>query len=82
MWKLHHVQRDLLFEVRAVCGDSNVTHLPLVANHVYLIYYSSTRQAGLDVDTAATLNLVMYAIGFVGTLSSWFIMQIAGRRTM
>jgi SP family general alpha glucoside:H+ symporter-like MFS transporter len=40
------------------------------------------KQAGLSESTASTLNLIMFAIGALGTISSWWLMQFAGRRTI
>lgn len=38
--------------------------------------------AGLSPSAASTLNLIMFVIGGIGTVSSWFVMQFAGRRTL
>ncbi|GAA6037594.1 hypothetical protein JCM8097_006131 [Rhodosporidiobolus ruineniae] len=40
------------------------------------------QQAGMATSMAFTLSIVQYAIGIVGTLSSWFLMAAAGRRTL
>lgn len=39
-------------------------------------------QAGLDVSNAFSLSLAQYALGAVGTMSSWFLMMHFGRRTL
>jgi SP family general alpha glucoside:H+ symporter-like MFS transporter len=39
-------------------------------------------QAGLDISDAFSLSLGQYAIGAVGTISSWFLMTKFGRRTL
>ena len=36
--------------------------------------------AGLPANTASTLNLIMFVVGGVGTVSSWFLMRPFGRR--
>jgi MFS transporter, SP family, general alpha glucoside:H+ symporter len=40
------------------------------------------RQAGMAVDNSFTLSLVQYAIGAIGTIFSWFLIQRFGRRTL
>jgi len=40
------------------------------------------QRAGLSDDNAFTLNIVQYAMGAIGTILSWFLMQWAGRRTI
>ncbi|KAH8899863.1 general substrate transporter [Thozetella sp. PMI_491] len=40
------------------------------------------RQAGLDLNSSYTLTVAQYALGAVGTVLSWFMMQWAGRRTI
>ncbi|RMZ82134.1 hypothetical protein DV737_g2182, partial [Chaetothyriales sp. CBS 132003] len=39
-------------------------------------------QAGLDDKNAFNFNLGQYAMGAVGTIGSWFIMRVVGRRTL
>lgn len=39
-------------------------------------------QAGLNVSNAFSLSLAQYALGAVGTMSSWFLMSKFGRRTL
>lgn len=39
-------------------------------------------QAGLSTDSAFTLSIGQYAMGIVGTASSWFLMRYIGRRTL
>lgn len=39
-------------------------------------------QAGLDTSHAFSMSLGLYALGAVGTLSSWFLMSWFGRRTL
>ncbi|KJZ77675.1 hypothetical protein HIM_02852 [Hirsutella minnesotensis 3608] len=40
------------------------------------------QQAGLAVENSFTMSLGQYALGAVGTMSAWFLMSIAGRRTL
>jgi SP family general alpha glucoside:H+ symporter-like MFS transporter len=40
------------------------------------------QQAGVATKTASTLNLGMYAVGACGTILSWPLMKVAGRRTL
>ena len=46
----------------------------------YAAYFYS--EAGLATDKAFDLTLAMYCSGIVGTLFSWLLMQVAGRRTL
>jgi SP family general alpha glucoside:H+ symporter-like MFS transporter len=39
-------------------------------------------QAGMDVENAFSMSLGQYALGAVGTITSWFLMQWFGRRTL
>ncbi|KAH8890415.1 general alpha-glucoside permease [Thozetella sp. PMI_491] len=39
-------------------------------------------QAGMSVANAFTMSMAQYAIGAVGTLLAWFMMSVAGRRTV
>ncbi|KAM0790380.1 hypothetical protein ACM66B_003262 [Microbotryomycetes sp. NB124-2] len=39
-------------------------------------------KAGMATERAFDMNLGQYAIGFVGTVSSWFLMPYFGRRTL
>ena len=38
--------------------------------------------AGLAVTNSFDLNMAQYALGAIGTMASWFLMQRAGRRTL
>ncbi|KAH7369288.1 general alpha-glucoside permease [Plectosphaerella cucumerina] len=40
------------------------------------------QQAGMDVANSFSMSLGQYAIGAVGTISSWFLMRWFGRRTL
>jgi SP family general alpha glucoside:H+ symporter-like MFS transporter len=40
------------------------------------------QQAGMAEENSFNMSLAQYAIGAVGTLSSWFLMQYFGRRTL
>ncbi|PNH46297.1 hypothetical protein VD0004_g1755 [Verticillium dahliae] len=40
------------------------------------------QQAGLAVEASFSMSLGQYALGAVGTLSSWFLMRWFGRRTL
>ncbi|KAM3535353.1 hypothetical protein MY4038_001407 [Beauveria bassiana] len=40
------------------------------------------RQAGLATENAFNMSLVQYAIGFIGTILSWFLMTRFGRRSL
>ncbi|KAK4032133.1 sugar transporter-like protein [Parachaetomium inaequale] len=40
------------------------------------------QQAGMDVENSFSMSLGQYALGAVGTISSWFLMQWFGRRTL
>ncbi|KAM3433515.1 hypothetical protein MY4824_005933 [Beauveria thailandica] len=40
------------------------------------------RQAGLATENAFNMSLTQYAIGFIGTLLSWFLMTRFGRRSL
>jgi SP family general alpha glucoside:H+ symporter-like MFS transporter len=40
------------------------------------------QSAGMDVSSSFSMSLVQYAIGALGTLSSWFLMAWFGRRTL
>ena len=49
-----------------------------------LMGYSTVfyQRAGLAVSQSFTMSLVQYAIGVIGTLSSWVLMTYLGRRTL
>jgi SP family general alpha glucoside:H+ symporter-like MFS transporter len=49
-----------------------------------LMGYSTVfyQRAGLAVSQSFTMSLVQYAIGVIGTLSSWILMTYFGRRTL
>lgn len=40
------------------------------------------REAGLSAEDALNMNIGQYALGFVGTIISWFLMRRIGRRTL
>ncbi|GAA6041812.1 hypothetical protein JCM8097_007173 [Rhodosporidiobolus ruineniae] len=40
------------------------------------------QQAGMATSMAFTMSIIQYAMGLIGTVSSWFLMSIAGRRTL
>lgn len=40
------------------------------------------REAGLNAENALNMNIGQYALGFVGTIISWFLMRRLGRRTL
>lgn len=40
------------------------------------------QQAGMSVDNSFTMSLAQYAIGAIGTITSWFLMTRWGRRTL
>ncbi|KAK2597357.1 hypothetical protein QQS21_006054 [Conoideocrella luteorostrata] len=40
------------------------------------------QQAGMDVENSFNMSLGQYALGAVGTISSWFLMNRFGRRTL
>ena len=40
------------------------------------------QQIGLSNEHAYTMTLVQYALGFLGTLASWSVMAVLGRRTL
>lgn len=61
----------IVWLIQTTCGS------PLMGNGTYYL-----QQAGLASDTASTLNLIMFVIGGVGTVSSWFLMKPFGRRSI
>ncbi|PHH86650.1 hypothetical protein CDD83_9929 [Cordyceps sp. RAO-2017] len=40
------------------------------------------QQAGLAVENSFNMSLGQYALGAIGTLTAWFLMSLAGRRTL
>lgn len=40
------------------------------------------REAGLSEDNSLSMNLGQYAMGFIGTVGSWFLMKHIGRRAL
>lgn len=50
---------------------------PLMGQATYFL-----TAAGLSPSMASTLNLVMFAVGGIGTASSWFLMKPFGRRDL
>ncbi|KAM0754348.1 MFS alpha-glucoside transporter-like protein [Meredithblackwellia eburnea MCA 4105] len=61
----------MVWMIQTICGSG-------------FIGYSTTfyEQAGLSVDNAFSLSLGQYALGAVGTISSWWTMNYFGRRTL
>lgn len=57
--------------IQALCGSSFMG---------YSTYFY--QNAGMAVDNSFSMSLGQYAIGFFGTLSSWFLMTRFGRRTL
>ena len=55
----------------------NTCGAPLMGSGTYFL-----QQAGVATETASTLNLCMYAVGACGTILSWPLMKVAGRRTL
>ena len=60
----------MVWATQAICGT-----MTGYATYFYV-------EAGLNTDSAFDLTLAMYCSGIVGTLLSWFLMQVAGRRTI
>lgn len=46
----------------------------------YFSYFM--KQAGLDAKNSFSLSMDQYALGFIGTLGSWFLISRFGRRTI
>jgi SP family general alpha glucoside:H+ symporter-like MFS transporter len=61
----------IVWLIQTTCGS------PLMGSATYFL-----QSAGLADDTASTLNLIMFVVGGVGTVSSWFLMKPFGRRTL
>ncbi|KAA8649437.1 hypothetical protein EYZ11_008130 [Aspergillus tanneri] len=57
--------------VQTLCGQN------LMGYYSYFMV-----QAGLPTVQSFNMSLVQYALGIVGTISSWFLMSMAGRRTL
>jgi len=61
----------IVWLIQTTCGS------PLMGQGTYFLV-----QAGLSAKTASTLNLCMFAVGACGTIASWPLMKVAGRRTL
>ena len=61
----------LCWAVQPLCGSSFMG---------YSTYFYE--QAGLDTSNAFSMSLGQYALGAIGTMSSWFLMTRFGRRTL
>ncbi|BGP40928.1 hypothetical protein JCM10449v2_004893 [Rhodotorula kratochvilovae] len=57
--------------IQTICGSSLMGY-----STFFLI------QAGLATDSAFSLSIGQYAMGMVGTITSWFMMRYLGRRTL
>lgn len=57
--------------ISILCGT------PLMGYSTYFF-----KQAGMATKNAFNLSMVQYAMGFMGTIFSWFLMQRFGRRTL
>lgn len=62
----------MVWAIQSLCGGSTFIG--------YSTYFFE--QAGLSVDDSFSLSLGLYALGAVGTISSWFMMTRFGRRTL
>lgn len=40
------------------------------------------QQAGMDVDDSFNMSIGQYGLGAIGTITAWFLMGVAGRRTL
>jgi MFS transporter, SP family, general alpha glucoside:H+ symporter len=63
-----------------VCGVWAIQTLCGATFMGYSTYFY--QQAGMAIDNSFSMSLGQYAIGAVGTMSSWFLMQYFGRRTL
>lgn len=61
----------IVWLIQTTCGS------PLMGQATY--YFES---AGMSPNVASTLNLIMFVVGGIGTVSSWFLMKPFGRRTL
>jgi len=61
----------IVWLIQTTCGS------PLMGSATYFLV-----SAGLPAETASTLNLIMFVVGGVGTVSSWFLMKPFGRRDL
>lgn len=61
----------VVWSIQNLCGSSFMG---------YSTYFY--QQAGMAVDNSFSMSLGQYAIGMVGTVLSWFLMQKFGRRTL
>jgi len=63
-----------------VCVTWSIQNLCGSAFMGYSTYFYE--QAGLPTVDAFDMSMAQYAIGFIGTVGSWFLMSRAGRRTL
>lgn len=61
----------IVWLIQTTCGS------PLMGQATYFLV-----QAGLTPTTASTLNLCLYIVGAGGTILSWPLMKVVGRRTL
>lgn len=61
----------VVWSIQTLCGSAFMG---------YSTYFYE--QAGLNTSHAFSLSLGQYALGAVGTIASWFLMGLAGRRTL
>lgn len=61
----------MVYLIQTICGA------PLMGYASYFMI-----QAGMSTENAFSMSTGLFAIGFVGTVSSWFIMQKVNRRTL
>ena len=69
LWRTEIVR--VVWAIQILCGAS------LMGHSTYFF-----EQAGMDTSSAFSLSLGQYALGAIGTLSSWFLMTRYGRRTL
>jgi SP family general alpha glucoside:H+ symporter-like MFS transporter len=62
---------SLVWVIQTFCGSGLMG---------YSIYFFS--QSGLNTEGAFDMGMGQYALGAVGTISSWFLMMYVGRRTL
>ncbi|KUJ15446.1 putative maltose permease [Mollisia scopiformis] len=63
-----------------VCVTWSIQNLCGSAFMGYSTYFYE--QAGLPIVDSFDMSMAQYAIGFIGTIGSWFLMSHAGRRTL
>ncbi|KAK9242448.1 general substrate transporter [Lipomyces tetrasporus] len=61
----------MVWAIQVLCGSTFMG---------YSTYFYE--QAGLDPSNAFTMSLIQYALGAIGTISSWFLVSHFGRRTL